>query len=107
MCVGLIGLIFVIFEIFDFRKAANMVAADFPRLTAEQLELKRLRMKQSAWWLLSGAIFLVVVGNLLLVVACNLKSESGEVVAYCVGGGGFLISLVVSAIYGSAAARLK
>ena len=107
MCLGIFGIIFVIFEIINLKKAAKMVATDFPNLTPDQLELKRSKMRKSAWWLLGGAIFTMVVGNLLLVAAAASQSESGEIAAYIIGGGGFFVSLVISAIHGSAAAKLK
>ena len=107
MFLGIFGIIWVIFEIFNLRKAARLVAADFPNLTPELLELKRSKMRKSAWWLLGGAIFLVVIGNLLLVMAAGSDSESGRTAAYAIGGGGFFISLIISGICGSGAAKLK
>lgn len=107
MCLGLLGLVFVVLEIINLQKAAAMTAADYPNLTPEQLESKRSKMRLSAWWLLGGAIWLIVVGNLLLLAAAASQSQEGVTTAYVIGIGGFVVSLVISAIHGSAAARLR
>jgi hypothetical protein len=107
MCLGIAAIIFVVLEIINLHKAARMVPADFPNLTPEQLELKRSEMRQSAWWLLGGAIFLLVAGNALLLIAAAIRSDILMFAAYIVAIGGFLGSLVISAIHGTAAAKLK
>jgi len=107
MCPGILAIVFIIAEIINLNKAARMTTADFPNVTPEQLETKRTQMRQSAWWLIGGALFMSIVGNILLVAAAAAKSEPMQYVAYGVGIAGFLISIVISAIHGSKAAKIK
>ncbi len=106
LILGIPGIIFVILEIYNLNKAAKMVSADYPKLTQYLLELKRAKMRQSAWWLLGGACFANVFGNLYLLMAVSNQSENLVHNGYEIAIGSFFIALIVSAIYGTEASRL-
>jgi hypothetical protein len=87
-------------------KIARLTAADMPGVTPAILESWKMQELKSIDWFLIATWGVSVVGSILAVAVAAADQSSG-VVVFLITLAGFLAGLVVSAIHGSRAAKLK